>query len=274
MDNDIKGSIESLEKEVADLEIMETQSKGLKDETPRNPRLEKAQDDGQKKIIPQRSKEKEEDDSSEDVGQENWKKRFGDLRRHSQKKDERIRELEQELSKKSNLPSPSMEEAEKWAKENPKAAEIIRALADEQVKPRLKEVDTIRSELQKDQDRIKIMKVHSDFEDIVANDAFHDWAESQPKRIQDLVYEGSAEEVVWAISMYKKEQEKPVNKDKEAAKQIKTKAVSQPTEETDDLIYESDVENMTLTEYAEKEAEIVKAQKAGRFVYDLSGGAR
>jgi len=271
-------SITSLEEEIAILEEQEKQARELPDETPKNPRLEKAKDDSQKEDIPDSGEEEEKTDSSETVDKENWKKRFSDLRRHTQKKDDKIKELERKLQEKAASPLPSVEEAKQWAKENPKAAEIIRALAEDQVqervKPHLDEVDKIRSELQKDKDRIKIMKVHNDFEEIIEEDAFHDWAESQPSRVKELVYEGEADDVIWAISMYKRSQEKPLNSEKEAAKLVKTKPSSKPTDNDDNMIYESDVNDMSPSDYEKNEAKISEAMRSGRFVYDLTGGGR
>lgn len=211
--------------------------------------------------------------------EETFKKRYSDLRRHSQKQADQIKQLEariEAMENNKNSPDlPSAEEAEAWAKANPKAAAIIRALANEQVAPKNDDVLAIKQELERNKQEIRIKKVHPDFEDITSDDAFHDWAEAQTQSVQKLIYEGDADDVIWALSLYKKEIAKDTSH-KDAAKAVSKKAVS--TAPNDDggkrTFTESQVQKMTLQEYEKNETAIQEAVKNGSFVYDLSGGAR
>ena len=211
--------------------------------------------------------------------EETFKKRYSDLRRHSQKQADQLKELTtrlEQLEASKNAPDlPSAEEAEAWAKANPKAAAIIRALANEQVAPKNDDVLAIRQELERNKQETRIKKSHPDFEEITSDDAFHDWAEAQTQSVQKLIYEGDADDVIWAITLYKKETSTDTSK-KDAAKAVSKKAVSvAPNDDGGKRSFtESQVQKMTLQEYEKNETAIQEAVKNGSFVYDLSGGAR
>ena len=217
-----------------------------------------------------------------DKEEETFKKRYSDLRRHSQTLTNRIKELEKaqaERERAEKMPNfASVEEAKEWAAANPKAAEIIRAIASEQVTniaPKFEDVQAVEEKLTRLKQESVIRKAHSDFDDIVADDEFHDWAESQPSSVQKLVYEGDANDVIWALNAYKKEKAIAPNPSKDAAKSIRTKSSSSaPADQAEGRFSESQVQKMSLQEYEKNEEAIQKSIKAGTFVYDLSGAAR
>lgn len=259
-------SIENLEAEIAALEAAE-QGGQLKDVENKE-----AQADSKATDSTNSNQEKE-----ETVGETaDWKKRYGDLRAKSQKDAERLKQLERKIAEleTSKADLPSIAEAEEWASKNPKAAEIIRALAEKQIQPEREKLLEVKNEVQKDKERFKILKAHPDFEEITLEDDFHNWAESQPQFVKDKVFGDEAEGVIWAIGLYKKEIEKPTDKNKDAAKFVKTKANVKPSEDNDDLIYESDVYAMSAEQYAQNEDKIFKAQRSGKFVYDISQAAK
>lgn len=215
--------------------------------------------------------------------EETWKKRFAGLRRSSQKQVDEIKRLAQELEALKQNKGPSVdlsspEEAEKWSKENPKAAAIIRALANEQVvntAPKSDDVASIRNELEKNKQEARIRKIHPDFEDVTSDDKFHDWAETQTPSVQKLIYDGDAEDVIWALSLYKKEGAfTESNPKRDAAKVVSNKVSSVPAETGKKSFTESQVQKMSMSEYEKNESAIVDSQRNGTFVYDLSGAAR
>jgi len=214
--------------------------------------------------------------------EETWKKRYSDLRRTSQKQMDDLKRLTKEVEDlkstktKPTLNISSVEEATKWARENPQAASIIRALANEQVGSKEDDVKAIRLELEKNKQEARIKKAHPDFEDITASDEFHDWAESQPQTMQKLIYDGEAEDVIWALSAYKKEMvANQINPTKEAAKSVVNKLSSAPADGSGKKTFtESQVQKMSMAEYEKNEAAIAQSQRDGTFVYDLSGAAR
>ena len=210
--------------------------------------------------------------------EETWKKRHGDLRRLSQKQAEDLKKANERLAalekEKRSVGLPSAEEAEEWATANPKAAAIIRALANEQTGSSSDDVIAIKKELEKSKQEVKIKKVHPDFEEVTSSDEFHDWAEEQTQSVQNLIYDGDVDDIIWALNLYKKESV-VANPSKDAAKNVKGKKSDAPADDSGKKKFsESQVQKMSMSEYEKHEDAIKEAMKTGAFVYDLSGGAR
>ena len=209
--------------------------------------------------------------------EETFKKRYSDLRRHSQKLADDLKEAQAALKNQKTSPGlPTAEEAEEWAKANPKAAAIIRAIAMGETASASEEINTIKDKLNRAEQEARIFKVHPDFESITSEDEFHEWAEQQPQSVQNLIYSNSADDVIWAIGQYKKETktEKP-NPKKEAAKAVSSKTSSaEPKTEGKGRFTESMVSRMSMSEYEKNETAIQEAMRNGTFIYDLSGAAR
>ena len=231
----------------------------------------------------------------DDLGAEekNFKKRYGDLRRHSQKKEEefnaKIEALEAKLTKaaKQELVLPkSDEELEAWAKEYPDIAGIIESIADKKAKAsanaleeRMAEFEELKVNAQREKAEVELVKMHPDFIEIRQDDTFHNWAEEQPKWVQDALYENldDAKSVARVIDLYKTDKgittkvKKNNSSDKAAAASVKTKGSSIPdTDDASKYIRESEVEAMYIKEYERKQEEILDAQRNGRFIYDIS----
>lgn len=210
--------------------------------------------------------------------EETWKKRHGDLRRLSQKQAEDLKKANARLAaiekEGKTVGLPSAEEAEEWAKANPKAASIIRALANEQTTSSSEDLIAIKKELEKSKQEVKIKKVHSDFEEVTSSDEFHDWAESQTQSVQNLIYEGDSDDIIWAISLYKKEAV-VTNPNKDAAKNVSGKKSDAPLDNSGKKKFsESQVQKMLLSDYEKNEEAIKESMRLGNFIYDLSGAAR
>lgn len=238
--------------------------------------------------------EEDEDPASKEEG--NFKKRYGDLRRHTQKKeaelqkqiDELKSQLEASTKKQIKLPK-SEEELEQWAKEYPDVAKIVETIAikkaQEQAKTiedRLKEIDNMTYQAKKEKAEAELMRLHPDFDTIRDTDDFHEWVDKQPNWIQQALYENETDALsaARAIDLYKadmgldkKRKEQPNYRD--AAKSVMPSRGSSPTKtENAGAIKESDVEKMSAREYEARQEEIVAAIKSGKFIYDLSGSAR
>jgi hypothetical protein len=145
------------------------------------------------------------------------------------------------------------------------------------INPKMKDFTSLQEEIQLERGKAKILKTHADFDEIVNSDDFHEWAVSQPERVQDLIYSDVPENAIWAISAFKKETDY-VKDDtsKEAAKTVVKKgSTSSPKDNSGKPLFkESDVEAMTLAEFEKHEEAIYAAQRDGRYVYDLSGAVR
>ena len=236
--------------------------------------------------------EAQEDDSELSAEEKNFKKRYGDLRRHQQKKEEeftaKIEALEAQLTKAANkelvLPKTD-EELEAWSKEYPDVASIIETIADKKSKSAAKELEARMAELEelrvnatRDKAEAELIKMHPDFIEIREDDSFHTWAEDQPKWVQDALYENidDAKSVARVIDLYKvdkgitnKKKAKPA--EKAAAASVKTKSAAAPEpDESAKMIRESEVAAMSIKEYEKRQEEILDAQRSGNFIYDVS----
>ena len=231
----------------------------------------------------------------EGAEEKTFKKRYSDLRRHQQQQADdfkkQIAELRGQLDaatkKEMKLPK-SDEDIEQWAKEYPDIAAIVETIAmkkaSEQasaLEERIKAIDEMQSSATKEKAEAELMRLHPDFDDIRDSDEFHEWVESQPKWVQDALYENDndARSAARAIDLYKADMgigKKKPKSDKDAAKSVSTKdSRSRPQEnEASTYLKESDVQKMSPQEYEAKSDEIMEAIRSGKFVYDVSGSAR
>ena len=244
----------------------------------------------------------EEEETTEEVEEEptnaeekTFKKRYSDLRRHQQKQAEEFKQeidaLKQQLSaatkKEMKLPK-SDEDLEDWAKDYPDVAAIVETIAmkkaQEQsaaLEERIKIIDEMQLSATKEKAEAALMQMHPDFDTIRDSDEFHEWAEDQPKWVQDALYENDndARFAARAIDLYKADMgisKKKPKSDKDAAKSVSTKnSRSKPQEnEASTYLKESDVQRMSPQEYEERSDEIMESIRSGKFVYDVSGNAR
>lgn len=225
-------------------------------------------------------------DDNLDNEEKTYKKRYGDLRRHSQKQinelKQRVEDLRKSATTNTAIPT-SVEEIKEWATKNPHAASIIRALAGEEAESKSSEVvsklarlEEMSEQIAREKEEGKIVKSHPDFYDLQKSDDFHDWAEGQPKTVQDMVYDGSAADVIWAITQYKREKNIATKTaDREAAKATNKSTKSSVNDRaTGKTFSESDVQRMSLHDYEKHEEAIKEAMANGTFVYDITGAAR
>ena len=234
----------------------------------------------------------QEDDTELSAEEKNFKKRYGDLRRHSQKKEEefnaKLAALEAKLEKatKQELVLPkSDEELEAWAKQYPDIAGIIETIADkkskasaEDLEKRMADLEELRVNATREKAEAELVKMHPDFIEIREDDTFHNWAKDQPKWVQDALYENvdDAKSVARVIDLYKVDKgitklKKGDSSNKAAASSVKTKSAATPEpDEASKYIKESEVAAMSIKEYEKRQEEILDAQRNGRFIYDMS----
>jgi hypothetical protein len=234
------------------------------------------------------AKAQDEDLSPEE---KNFKKRYGDLRRHTQEKEKAFQAQLDKLTAqldaatKNELVLPKSEdEVEAWAKKYPDVAGIVEAIADKKASERsseldgrLKEIESLRATAKREKAEAELLSFHPDFQEIRADDAFHSWAEKQPKVVQDALYENSedAKSVARVIDLYKADQgiktRASSSSDKAAASSIKAKGRATPdTDDSSKYITESQVAKMSIKEYEKRMDEIFDAQRSGKFIYDVS----
>jgi len=233
----------------------------------------------------------------ETAEERSFKKRYGDLRRHSQKKEQdfqkQIDELKSQLdaSTKKQIKLPkSEEELDAWASEYPDVAKIVETIAikkaqeqSKEMEEKIKKINAMQDDALREKAEMILLKKHPDFMEIKEEDKFHDWVEEQPEWIQKALYENEhdANSAARAIDLYKSDMgistKKANNKDKnlDAAKSIgKTEKRNPNTSSEVGKIRESEVEKMSAKQYESNAEAIQKAMQSGNFIYDLSGSAR
>lgn len=230
-----------------------------------------------------------------------WSKRYGDLRAHTQIKDnehkEELRKLKEKLEQKEEearvnaLDLASEEELEQFADNNPVMQRLVTSLVEKRYKQ-------LTDKFQKDKDEIKaerenaafetaqaaIRKIHSDYDEIYEGTTeyakgFRVWLGSRSKKAQDLVYKGEPEDVIDSISLWKqltkKEDPKPdVFDNRSAAEEvIPTGRVNEP-QGSQPKYKESDILNMSDDEFERIAEDFEAARQQGLVDYDISSGAR
>ena len=238
----------------------------------------------------------EEDEEPTSAEEKSFKKRYGDLRRHTQKlqsdMQKQIDDLKTQLeqSTKGQIKLPKSEaELEAWSREYPDVAKIVETIAikkaQEQssaLEDRLKQINEMQAQTLKEKAEAELMRLHPDFAQIRDQDEFHEWVEQQPKWVQQALYDNETDAVsaARAIDLYKADKGITAKKSKrsderEAAASVRPGKSSAPeAPEEAGFFRESQVEKMSAKEYEARQDEIVAAIKAGKFIYDLSGAAR
>ena len=266
-----------IKKDEEELELLKKQAEGEPEEPVTE---EKAEDEEKPKNAEERT----------------FKKRYGDLRRHSQEKEKQFQkqlddlkaQLEKATKKEIKLPKTEAE-IEEWAKEYPDVAGIVETIAIKKAKEqsdalelRIKEIDELNARTTKERAEVELLRIHPDFAEIRESDDFHEWADEQPKWVQDALYENSedARSAARAIDLYKSDRnigkKEKVDSSKEAAKAVSTKTQKTvpDTENKNSIIRESDVQRMSADEYDANSDTIMEAIRSGNFIYDISGSAR
>ena len=248
-------------------------------------------------VPPESDTEQEEEPEAEaqeetlSAEEKNFKKRYGDLRRHTQDKEkefqDKLDKLEAQLqaATKNELVLPKSEdEVEAWAKKYPDVAGIVEAIADKKASERsseldgrLKEIEELRTQARREKSESELMRLHPDFADIRADEAFHKWAEQQPKVYQDALYDNAEDvkSVARVIDMYKADNNIKTKKvtstaDKDAASSVKSKRTAVDTNDSSSYLSESQIAKMSIKEYEKRQDEIMDAQRKGKFIYDMT----
>ena len=285
---------EATPKKVAFVSKPYTQEERIKKEEQELEQLLKEQkNEVEREATESEDKNEEEPTSAEE---KTFKKRYGDLRRHTQEKErefqKQLNDLKEQLDKatKKEMKLPkSDEDIEAWAKDYPDVAKIVETIAMKKAREqsadlesRLQKIDEMSAEAQKDKAEAELMRLHPDFGDIRDSDDFHDWAEEQPKWVQDALYENDndARSAARAIDLYKADRNisksTKTKSDKSAAMDVGTKTTKTKVDATESgkKILESQVQKMSAAQYERQADTIMEAIRSGNFIYDVSGSAR
>ena len=264
----------------------------------RDDKIKKDEEELDKLIAENKGEVKEEAQEQEPepttAEEKTFKKRYGDLRRHSQQKEadlqEQINQLREQLDsatkKQIELPK-SDEDIEAWTKKYPDVAGIVETIAikkskeqAQELESRIQKINEMQESATKEKAEVELLKLHPDFVDIREDDDFHNWAEEQPKWVQKALYENDddAMSAARAIDLYKADKnigkKKTSSKDAALATNPKSTRTKPQTNEESTYLKESQVQKMSSQEYERRADEVMEAIRTGKFVYDVSGSAR
>ena len=242
----------------------------------------------QKEAKPEKAQEEAEVSGEERT----YKKRYSDLRTHMNKQAEELKQMKAQLEqvqKEGKVRAPTSDESiDAWAKKYPEIAGIVETIAEKKAQEkfkyadeRLKEIDEINAQAQRTKAHNEIRAMHSDFDDLRSSDEFHDWAGEQPKWVQDALYENQddPQSVIRVIDLFKVDKGMDTKgkrqSTKDAASAVRTKRTSKPDNDNPaGHLKESTVQRMSAEEYESRSDEIMESIRSGKFIYDVSGGAR
>ena len=176
-----------------------------------------------------------------------WKKRHGDLRRHTQKQinelTEKIETLTRKLEQEKTNPSVSQEKLNEVAERNPVVMALIENRAKEiaekmlgDTNEKFESITKREQELLQEKNENKIRKQHEDYDQIVASDEFHEWAGGQ-EWLQGIVYDDEyykrPDAIVKVLNLYKMENGLTTTAQKESRKSalqsVDVKSKSEPS---------------------------------------------
>ena len=210
-----------------------------------------------------------------------FKKRYDDLKRHydstvNKHKDD-VSKLKKQLednADKIKLPK-TKEEIEAWRTKYPDVYDVIETIAhtkaDEKAKKvesGLKELESQQAVVQRDKAEVELAKLHPDFNEIRADDKFHEWVKDQDSVIQGWLYDNTsnAKLASRAIDLYKVDTgygKKKSNK-LEASKSV-TSTSKREVETGDKKIWSlNEIAKMKPYEFVKHEKEIDLARAEGR----------
>ena len=239
------------------------------------------------------AKEQQVDAKEPETGEERtYKKRYDDIRKLQSNTAAELKAIKAQLenAKEQGIvrPPKSDEDIQAWADKYPDVAAIVETIAEKKAQEkfsvaedRLRQIDEMSEEANRSKSMDVIRDSHSDFDDLKESDEFHDWAGEQPKWVQDALYENQDDprSVVRVIDLYKGDKgldtKSRKKSTKEAASAVVTKRSTKPSQaDTDVSFTESMISQMSMKEFEKNQDAIMEAQRTGKFVYDLSGGAR
>lgn len=236
-----------------------------------------------------------------------WKKRYGDLRSHTSKKEQELRNLISSLENEVNslktrdtgpkYPKTEEEVAE-WVSMYPDVAAMIETIAGKTSQTVKQEIAQDLAALKAEKKRMEfqraytnLLNLHPDFDELRETPSFKEWMEEQPEVLQNAIYKPALDDAgvkaaARVIDLYKRDTGLDVKKSKtqkspnqavDAARINSRSSNSAP--DTDDgtpRFLESQVAKMTSKEFERLWPEIQAAQRKGPpyFVYDLTGAAR
>lgn len=220
-----------------------------------------------------------------------FKKRYGDLRRHAQQKEnefgKEITELRSQimqLTQAQNQPLPkTREEFEAWKAKYPDIVGFIEIIAEErasaakaELSEELTTVKTKLSETEKQKAYATLKVMVPDLEQIIGSTSYVKWFNDQPMFIQEILdTSDDPHKIAYYMNIYKSSLTPavPANKaDKLKALEtsVKNTGVTPSANGGKWKYTQSQIAKMSTQEYVQKEDDIIAARNSGQILDDLS----
>lgn len=221
--------------------------------------------------------------------EDTFKKRYGDLRRHLQQKENQfksevgqLKTQVQQLTAAANQPMPqNKEDLEAWKAKYPQIANFIETIADEkaskrseQLQEELSNVKVKLTETEKEKSFATLKVMVPDIEDIVRSQEFNSWKQNQPQFVQEeLNTSEDPHRIAYWINIYQmatKAPSKAKKEDKLAVLDASAKNTGvTPSANSGKWSYtQAQIAKMSPEEYAAKEEDIIAARNAGKILDD------
>ena len=212
-----------------------------------------------------------------------FKKRYDDLKRHydstvTKHKDD-VSSLKRQLEESTQQQLPkTKEEIDAWRTKYPDVYDVIETIAhtkaDEkakQVQTKLKDLEVAQENVSKEKAEVELSKLHPDFNDIRADDKFHEWVAKQDSTIQGWLYDNTSNASLAsrAIDLYKLDagitKPKKTSIDKKEASKSVTSTSKKDIEAGDKKIWSVDeISRLKPHEFLKHEKDIDLARVEGR----------
>lgn len=219
-----------------------------------------------------------------------YKKRYDDLKRHYDRKVNEWKDNERTLKEQlrnnrpTYTPPKTAEELAKFREENPDIFDVVESVSHmrstEQMKDLQDELKEVKERLMYEEAKrayVELKSLVPDYEQIKSDPSFHDWAEQQPKEIQDWIYNNrtNVQLAVQAINLYKASTgvgQRPPNVNHQsdnrgsAADAIPTRAQRAEPESGERIWKRSEIKRLSPQQFEKFEDEIQLAFREGRIV--------
>lgn len=234
--------------------------------------------------------------------EETWKTRYGDLRRHQQEREIELKNELDQLRKqmdgiKTGVVRPPKSEAElrEWEEQYPDFSDILDSRIEQKIKAATEDLKVQSVEIKKEKALIALRKNHPDCDDIFKTPEFIEWVKDQSDVEQAAIFNPFSTEkdinkrvknASFVIDKWKqltKSNSKSDDNDSfdrnGAAKSIKLRSNTDLSEDAD-LEWEfseSQIDRETKKDekwWDRNESKILAAQRKGKILLDVTGGAR
>jgi len=224
-------------------------------------------------------------DDNLSVEEKTWKKRYSDLKSYNDKKlnelTKNVQSLQTQLlsANKEKMPS-TPEEIEYFFRTYPDIGRHFRTIAMQEVLKNRQELEQETQltrnqleELRREKAEETIRRVHKDYDDLRESEDFHQWASTQSRTVQNMIYESDdPEDCITALTLYKTQLKKkpgPRPRD-DAATLVNTRtSVEVPDQLNGKKVWRtSELRRLKGAEFEKYEADIDAARREGRFIID------